>query len=281
MRFGVAASVLLHASAIGLAFVSLPENWRPQLASEPYVPIEILSEAELALRTSVPAARPEPDPVEEPPEPEPEPPAEEEVEPEPQMAPEPEPAPPEPEPEPEPAPPAPEPEPEPEPAPKPEPPKPQPPRERDLDFDRLSALIDKEKQETRPTGAPAEAPREAERAQAQVGAGDRLTASDISKMRAAVGRCWQTSSLIGAPEPEKLLVRLEVRLNRDGTLAGQPRTMNATQINLSGNRFWKSAEQIAIRAVISCQPYDFLSQDRYETWREMELNFDPSQMAGF
>jgi hypothetical protein len=100
-------------------------------------------------------------------------------------------------------------------------------------------------------------------------------------MRAAVGRCWQTQALIGAPEPEKLLVQLEVELNRDGTLRGQPRVANGLQISLSGNQFWKVAEQVAIRAVVSCQPYDFLAADRYDSWKDMQLNFDPREMAGF
>jgi len=100
-------------------------------------------------------------------------------------------------------------------------------------------------------------------------------------MRAAVKRCWQAGAIIGAPEPEKLVVLVEFELNRDGSLVGQPRVANATQINLSGNRFWKVAEQNAVRAVVGCQPYSFLPQDQYETWKELELNFDPSQMAGF
>ncbi len=268
MRFSVTASILLHASALGLAFLSLPENWRSKVISEPVVPISILSKAELDELTSVPAQQPKP--VEEPVE-QLEPPAPELVEepapeiPEPTIEVEPEPAKPEPKPEAKPKP----------PEPKPPTPKPKPD---ELDLDRLSALVDKEREKD--PGAPA-ATADADRPQEQVGAGDRLTASDLAKMRAAVGRCWQTQSLIGAPEPEKLLVQVQIELNQDGTLKGQPRVVNALQINLSGNQFWKVAEQVAVRAVISCQPYNFLAADRYHVWREMQLNFDPREMAGF
>jgi hypothetical protein len=269
MRFGVTTSVLLHACAFGLAFLSLPDSWRPKVASEPVVPIEILSRAELDRLTSVPAARPKPEPK---PVEEPKPPA-------PELQPEPAP-PPEPKPEPKPEPVAVKPEVKPEPKPEPKPAvKPQP-KDDELDFDRLSALVDRER-DKQPAGAPPAATTESDRAQAQVGAGDRLTASDLAKMRAAVGRCWQTQALIGAPEPEKLLVQLEVELNRDGTLRGQPRVANGLQISLSGNQFWKVAEQVAIRAVVSCQPYDFLAADRYDSWKDMQLNFDPREMAGF
>ncbi len=271
MRFGVLVSVLLHLTIVGAAFVSLPSNWRPDVEAEPYIPLDLIAEAELDLTTSVPAAAPEP--VQEP-EPEPEP-AEPEPEPEPPAPveePEPEPAP-EPEPEPEPAPVEEEPEPEPE----PEPVKPEPePKEEELDLAALSQLIDKERErETRTAETPADATVEAEQSRAAIGAGDRLTASDQAKMQAAVNRCWNTGAIIGAPEPETLVVVLEIDLNRDGSLRGAPRVANALQINLSGNRFWKVAEQTAVRAAVSCAPYDFLPQDRYETWKEFRLNFIP------
>lgn len=282
MRFGVIASVLLHLAAIGLAFISLPESWRSKVVSEPVVPIELIREAELAEKTSVPAAAPKPKPEEEK---KPEPPA-------PKEEPKPEPPKPQPKAEPEPAKLAEAPKAKPEPVPekKPEPPKEKPkeqpkpkpkPKTDELDFDRLAAVVDKAKKEEAKPEAPSETTLEAEKARAAVGAGDRLTASDISKMKAAVGRCWSVSALAGAPDANKLVVQLEFELNRDGTLVGAPRVANSMQINLSGNRFWKVAEQTAIRAVVSCQPYDFLSPDRYNTWREMELVFDPSEMAGY
>ncbi|MEM9262576.1 MAG: hypothetical protein AAGA22_03270, partial [Pseudomonadota bacterium] len=102
MRFGVFASFLLHASAIGLAFVSLPEELRTVVEAEPFIPVELIAEAEYAERTSVPAATPDPEPEPEPQEPEVEEPAPVEAEPEPVEAPEPEPIAPDPEPEPEP-----------------------------------------------------------------------------------------------------------------------------------------------------------------------------------
>ena len=99
-------------------------------------------------------------------------------------------------------------------------------------------------------------------------------------MRAAVERCWNAATIIGAPEPEKLVVQIDFELNRDGSLVSAPRVANSLQINLSGNRFWKVAEREAISAVVKCAPYDFLSPDRYDTWKEFTLNFDPSQMVG-
>jgi len=276
MRFALFASILLHLAIVGAMLADLFPMWRRDVSPEPYIPLELISEAELALQTSVPAARKEPEPVVEEPEPDlPEPVVEEQPEP---------PAPQEePEPEPEPEPVIPEPAPEPKPEPPKETPKPKPqPKKDELDFDALSKLIDKEKESQQPKPrAPSETSEVADQDRPAVGAGDRLTASDEAKVRAALVRCWNASAIIGAPEPEKLIVVIDFELNRDGSLASQPRVANSVQINLSGNRFWKVAEREAIAAVNKCAPYDFLSPDRYESWKEFRLTFDPSQMAGF
>lgn len=271
MRFGVFASLLLHACAMGLAFISLPDFLRTKVVDAPVIPIDLIDEAEFAEMTSVPAMAPKPEPKEEKP-PEPPKPKVEEPKPTPKAEAEPEPKP--------------EPAPEKKPEPKPEAVKPKPerkpkPKSEDLDLDALSALVDKSRKAEPSSSEDSSAVLEADRAQEAIGAGDRLTATEIDKMRAAVSRCWNASAIIGAPEPEKLVVVLDIDLNRDGTLAGAPRVVNALEINLSGNRFWKVAEQNAIRAVQACQPYDFLDPARYQDWKAFTLNFDPSQMAGF
>lgn len=290
MRFGLFASVLFHLALIGAGFL-LPKFINlPDVAPEPYIPLELIRDAELDLKTSVPAAAPEP--VEEP-EPEPdlpepvveEPPAPaEEPEPVSQAEPEPEPEPVVEEPEPEPV------KSEPKPEPKPEPPKETPkppvkkpePKNDELDLDALSQLIDKERENERQqsTQTPSQTTEEAEEARSAIGAGDRLSASMVQKMKSAVQPCWSVGSIIGAPEPEKLVVVLVFELNRDGSLSSQPRVENAMQINLSGNQFWKVAEREAVSATNECAPYDFLPEDQYESWKEMRLVFNPAEMAG-
>lgn len=290
MRFGLFASVLLHLAIVGAGFLAPNFIKLPDVTAEPYIPLDLIAEAELDLRTSVPAAAPEPVAEEEPepdlPEPvvEEEPaPAEEAPEPEFLPEPEPEPAPvveePEPQPEPEPA----KPEPEPTPAPPKETPAVKPQPKDELDLDALSQLIDRERENEKPktpSQTPSQTTETADKARAAVGAGDRLTASDEAKMRAAVQRCWNAGTIIGAPEPEKLVVVIDFELNRDGTLSSQPRVANELQINLSGNQFWRVAQREALSAVMKCAPYDFLPVERYESWKEFRFNFDPSQMVG-
>ncbi|PQA88634.1 hypothetical protein [Hyphococcus luteus] len=288
MRFGLFASVLFHLAIIFGGLVWLPSLRKlPDVAPEPYIPLELIEEAELDLKTSVPAAAPEPVEEEEPepdlPEPveEDEPaPAEEASEPVSEPEPEPEPVAEEPEPEPEPV--------KPEPEPKPEPPKETPsvkpePKNDELDLDALSKLIDKEReteQAQQSREAPSQTTEQADKARPAIGAGDRLTASDEAKLKAAMAGCWNASAIIGAPEPERLLVVIDFELNRDGTLSSPPRVVNELQINLSGNRFWRVAQREAVSAVVKCAPYDFLPPERYETWKEFRFNFSPSDMVG-
>lgn len=273
MRVGVVVSVVLHACAAGLAFVSLPEFLRTKVVDTPVIPVELIREAELAEKTSVPAAAPKPKPKPEKP-PELPKPKEEEPKPKPKVEPKPEPKP-EPKAEQKPELKKPETKPKPKPEVKPK------PKQEDLDLDALSELVDKSRRSEQASETDPDAALEADNARPAIGAGDRLTASEIDKMRAAIKRCWSASALIGAPEPEKLVVELDIDLNRDGTLSGAPRVVNALEINLSGNRFWKVAEQSAVRAVQACQPYDFFDPSRYQEWKAFTLNFDPSVMAGY
>lgn len=258
---GLILSVGLHASAAALMVVGWPyisPDPRPPI---PDVPIELISEAELAEVVSVPeqtrAEEPEPAPE---PEPEPE-------EPEPEPAPEP----PAPEPEPEPAaPPSPEEEalePEPEPTPEPEAPEPDPVPEPEPEepADDLAGLddvlkdLDPDKDERRKPREVAEDDAGGEADVERIGTGRTLTITEEAALKKAFVRCWQEPGVV--PDRESLIVRVRVRLNRNGTLNGAPVVLNDTEINRSGNRFWQAARLNAVAAVTQCAPYDFLPDD--------------------
>lgn len=267
MRFGFVASVLFHLILLGSAYLFLP-NLTPKVIETPFVPVSIIAKAEIADELSVPEMAPKVDPKPaEPPKPV--------VKEMPEAADTPAPQ--------ELAPPPPDKKPDPKPEPlkapdkKPDPVKPKP-KSDDLDLDALSAVVNKERQKQ---PASSGAPVEADRPQERIGAGVKLTATEEAKMQAAIRRCWNLNALAGAPDAKSLVVIAAFELNRDGTLAAAPRSVNGTQIALSGNRFWKAAEQSALRAIIQCQPYDFLTPERYDVWREMELKFDPSVAAGY
>lgn len=266
MRFGVVASLLLHLIVLSLGYLYLP-RMASKLVVTPFVPVALIEKAEIADELSVPETAPKvaPEPPKE--EPKPAPPEETKLaEATPQAEPRPElPAPTQTRPDPQ----ATEP---PEPT-KKDPPKPKPDS---LDLDALAAVVSKEKQRAPAATAPQEGP-----AQPRIGLGTKLTASEEAKMQAAIRRCWNLTALAGAPDAKSLVVIAAFELNRDGTLASPPRAVNGAQIAMSGNAFWRAAEQSALRAIQQCQPYNFLSPERYDVWREMELNFDPSVAAGY
>ena len=46
------------------------------------------------------------------------------------------------------------------------------------------------------------------------------------------------------------------------------------QAEHAGPAFAESAK----RAILQCQPYTMLRQENYDTWKDMELTFNPSDM---
>lgn len=147
-----------------------------------------------------------------------------------------------------------------------------------LDLDRLSALIDK----SEPRSAPAAAPDPAQQTKAKGPVmGDRdgrdhtISASEASflagLMRQAVSRCWNINA--GLEGVEKIIVKVQVKLSRDGRLIGPPRVVNSASSPL-----FADAANSAARALVQCEPYD-LPPDKYEGgWEFMELTFDPQRM---
>jgi hypothetical protein len=275
LRYSTILSALLHVGVLAGGFIVAPFLRADEVPYVPVVPIEILSEAQIADRLSVKADQKSEEVVEDPEDFEP--PKPEVTKPD-EPEPEPEPVPPLPEePEPEPDIEEKEPEPEPEPEPRPEPPKEQPGPEPEEDeaIDDLSfldeALVDLETT----TGKAPQEVRDAEgkRDQEAVGLGDQLTATEMDLVRAKMVECYDQPT--GVPDAEKLVVRVRMQLNRQGEIQGEPTVTNARQIAISNNSWWRATRDRAVRAAIACEPYDYLPQDRYHVWSEMTLNFTP------
>ncbi len=219
-----------------------------------------------------PPPAPEPPPPEETPPPEPAPP---EPAPEPEAAPEPEPPPPEPPPPPAPEPPPPaekveiQPKPDNVPEPKPRPkmiaqaPKKQPDA---FNPDKIAALLDKDK-----------APADAETPQPSLGGTTaaidaQMTATELDALRARLAQCW--SPPIGWTDPAEVRVILMLSLNPDGSVAGDPQVLERPN-----GRYEQAAPESALRAVRRCAPYA-LPPEKYESWKQVKITFDPTEMGG-
>ena len=144
--------------------------------------------------------------------------------------------------------------------------------------DRLAALLDKSPDQRAPAPA-APQPSTDTRAKGPVlgareGTDATLSASKAgwlaSLLSRAVAQCWNVPA--GIAGLENVVVRLEVRLNRDGTLVGNPKVTNSENFPAFG-----LVADSAVRAMIACAPYS-LPPDMYEGgWEHIVFAFRPPQ----
>ena len=151
--------------------------------------------------------------------------------------------------------------------------KPAPPaKKRDFDTDRIAVLLNKI-----PDAANAPAPvvpsdgtpSRKVRGQSN-GTEATMSVNEIDALRARIAQCWSVPP--GGLGAEQIVVKLRLQLKEDGTLLGYP-----TVANSGTSPFFQAAADSAVRAVYQCQPYA-LPSEKYALWRDMILNFDPSEM---
>jgi colicin import membrane protein len=140
--------------------------------------------------------------------------------------------------------------------------------EKEFNADEVAALLNKEK----PSGGGAKRSTD----QASLGGdkstgGTKLSQSEMDALRGQVQRCWNVPA--GAADAPNLKVSIKFRLDRSGELEG------AAEIISGGGSggIERAAAESARRAVIQCAPYT-LPAEKYETWSEVVVNFDPSDM---
>jgi len=97
-----------------------------------------------------------------------------------------------------------------------------------------------------------------------------MSVNEIDALRARIADCWTPPP--GGLGADQIVVKLRLKLNQDGTLVGYP-----TVANSGSSPFFQAAADSAVRAVYQCQPYE-LPKAKYALWRDMILNFDPSDM---
>ena len=307
MRAGLIVSVIGHLALALWGLISMPSPKTFDISNLEAVPVDFVPIDELTkLNLGVTKAEAREEVVPEPPAPKvaeappPPPPPLEPPKPEPVVAeaapldPAPEPPPPEPAPVPEPAKatepvPAPEPPPPPKeavakpvpapvPRPRPAPPKKvqvaavQPTEEKEESFtDEISAILDKSK----PTGSttPAETPPTlGSRSGSMV---DQMSLDELAALRAKIQQCWNISGLV-PPDASELIVKVKIFLDQDGSLSpSQP-----PQILKAGtSEFARTSAEAAVRAIRRCAPYQ-LPAEKYASWQEVDITFDPSEMFG-
>jgi hypothetical protein len=103
--------------------------------------------------------------------------------------------------------------------------------------------------------------------------GPPMTGAETSGLVFAIQQCWNVP--VGLENDASNIITMGVKLNRDGTLEEEPRKIAPLSGSATGIL---QAFEAARRALIRCQPYD-LPAEKYETWREIEIVFNPQQMV--
>ena len=101
-----------------------------------------------------------------------------------------------------------------------------------------------------------------------------LTLSQEDALRAQIFGCWSVP--LGLPYDVDLLVRIKLKLKKDGTII-KSEILDHQRMNRPGQKFYKILAESAIRAVRLCQPLK-VPPTGYEKWKNIQLNFDPTEM---
>lgn len=161
---------------------------------------------------------------------------------------------------------------------KPEPEKPEPaketrtaeartPEESQFDADKIAALLNKEQS----AGGGAKRSEEQASLGTERTTGAKLSQSELDALRGQIQRCWSPPS--GVSEAGSLRISIQMRLDSSGQLEARPEIVDGG----GSSMIERIAGEAALRAVQRCAPYN-LPADKYETWADVVVNFDPSQM---
>ena len=101
-----------------------------------------------------------------------------------------------------------------------------------------------------------------------------LTLSEEDALRAQIFGCWTVP--LGLPYDDDLLVRIKLELKQDGTIS-RSEILDHERMNRPGQKFYKILAESALRAVRICQPLR-VPQTGYEKWKNIQLNFNPTEM---
>ncbi len=102
-----------------------------------------------------------------------------------------------------------------------------------------------------------------------------LSISEKDTIRSQFLVCWTMPA--GSKDAHTLAVRIKMELQADGSVlkaAIAPDQMG----RYTSEPFFRAAADSALRAVYKCSPLKNLPPDKYGSWREMELNFDPQDL---
>ncbi len=102
-----------------------------------------------------------------------------------------------------------------------------------------------------------------------------MSISEKDAIRSQISKCWSVPA--GAKDAHELIVVLRIELAKDGSVI-QVELARESKGRYSSDSFFRAAADSAMRAVRQCSPIKNLPPEKYGTWRDMELTFDPKEM---
>jgi outer membrane biosynthesis protein TonB len=101
-----------------------------------------------------------------------------------------------------------------------------------------------------------------------------MSMNEKDAIRNQFQKCWDVPA--GAKDAQNLVVTLHIEVNEDGSVSKVEMARDEGRYHSDG--FFQAAADSAMRAVRRCSPLHNLPQEKYSTWRDMELTFDPKEM---
>ena len=99
--------------------------------------------------------------------------------------------------------------------------------------------------------------------------------TELDSIRYQIQKNWNLPA--GARGAHNMKVTLHILLGRDGTVIDVEVT---DLVQTQTDPFFRAMAESAVRAVLKTGKILYLSPDKYHLWRDMKLNFDPSDMFG-
>ena len=107
-----------------------------------------------------------------------------------------------------------------------------------------------------------------------------MSANALAGIQAAIKRQIQPCAnrqVNPGPGASRILVKLNLRLNKDGSLASAPRVMSTSGVDDENSRYEKRVADLAIAAYKGCAPMRGLPVDLYKTakggWSNVNMNY--------
>jgi outer membrane biosynthesis protein TonB len=104
-----------------------------------------------------------------------------------------------------------------------------------------------------------------------LGNASQLSQSELDALRARLMALWNPP--VGIKNPEDFVIRIRIQLSRDGRLTAPP-----VVLTHGTGMLFNTARDSAVRAVFRGQPFDMLKPEHYDTWKDIEVTFDPRDM---